>query len=89
MPRVALTDAQRLKQRLSDGDKALVKALNHYKVDNGLDWGDVAGRLQIGVTTLARWRSRPGTISMDHARRIASAIRMTPEEWLAFGGYKP
>lgn len=88
MPRVALTDAQRLKQRLSDGDKALVKVLNHYKVDNGLDWGDVAGRLQIGVTTLSRWRGNPGRLTLDHVRRMAVTLRMTPEEWLAIGGYK-
>lgn len=89
MPKVALTEAQKLKNRLTTGDRVLVRCLNHYKVDHGMKWAEVARQLQVGSTTLSRWRGRPGVINLDEARKMAVSLRMTPEEWLRIGGYTP
>lgn len=88
MPKVALTEVQKLKSRISAGDKVLVQCLNHYKVDHGMKWSELAEKLNIGSTTLNRWRGRPGVISLDDARKMAVSLRMTAEEWLRIGGFQ-
>ncbi len=87
MPRVALTDAQRLANKAADGDKALNTALKHYKIDNDLRWDDVADRLSVSRSSLSRWRPDPGDISLRVLRKIISVTRMTPEDWLKIGGF--
>lgn len=89
MAKVMLTEAQKLKNRLTTGDRVLVRCLNHYKVDQGMKWTELAQQLHVGSTTLSRWRDRPGAINLDQARKMAVSLRMTPEEWLRIGGFTP
>lgn len=87
MPRVCLTPAQRASAKAKDGNAALVRALNHYKIDTTRRWEDVARELGTAETTLRRWRSRPDIITLADLRRLAALTGMTAEDWLAVGGY--
>lgn len=87
MPRVLLTPAQRAAQKAREGDAALRRSLNHYKVDAEQRWADMARELGTAETTLRRWRSRPDIITLADLRRLAALTGMTAEDWLAVGGY--
>ena len=82
MPRVALNDKQRREYKLADGNKAL----NHFKVDKGLRWSDVADLLNASTTSLSRWRKNPDIIPLSAMRRIVALIKMEPETWAKIGG---
>ena len=86
MPRVALTDKQRREYKAADGNKALNQALNHYKIDNGLNWPEVAARLEVSTSSLSRWREHPDIIPLSAMRRIVALIKMEPETWSKIGG---
>lgn len=86
MPRVALTDKQRREYKAADGNKALNQALNHYKIDNGLNWPEVAARLEVSTSSLSRWREHPEIIPLSAMRRIAELTKMEPETWAKIGG---
>lgn len=86
MPRVALNDKQRREYKLADGNKALNQALNHFKVDKGLRWSDVADLLNASTTSLSRWRKNPDIIPLSAMRRIVALIKMEPETWAKIGG---
>lgn len=87
MPRVCLTPAQRAAQKAREGDAVLRRSLNHYKIDTAQRWEDVAREIGTSPCTLLRWRDRPGVITLDDLRRLAAAVKMSPEDWLAVGGY--
>lgn len=87
MPRVCLTPAQRASAKAKDGNAALVRALNHHKIDTAQRWEDVAREIGTSPCTLLRWRDRPGVITLDDLRRLAAVVKMSPEDWLAVGGY--
>lgn len=86
MPRVALTDKQRRECKAADGNKALNQVLNHYKIDNGLSWPEVAARLEVSTSSLSRWREHPDIIPLSAMRRIAALTKMSQEEWAKIGG---
>lgn len=86
MPRVALTDKQRREYKAADGNKALNQALNHYKIDNGLNWPEVAVRLGVSTSSLSRWREHPEIIPLSAMRRIVEITKMEPETWAKIGG---
>ena len=86
MPRVALTDKQRREYKAADGNKALNQALNHYKIDNGLNWPEVAVRLGVSTSSISRWREHPEIIPLSAMRRIAALTKMEPETWAKIGG---
>ena len=86
MPRVALTDKQRREYKAADGNRALNQALNHYKIDNGLNWPEVAARLGVSTSSLSRWREHPEIIPLSAMRRIAALTKMEPETWAKIGG---
>ena len=86
MPRVTLTDKQRREYKAADGNKALNQALNHYKIDNGLNWPEVAARLGVSTSSLSRWREHPEIIPLSAMRRIVALIKMEPETWAKIGG---
>ena len=86
MSRVALNDKQRREYKLADGNKALNQALNHYKIDNGLNWPEVAARLEVSTSSLSRWREHPEIIPLSAMRRIAALTKMEPETWAKIGG---
>ena len=86
MPRVALTDKQRREYKAADGNKALNQALNHYKIDNGLNWPEVAARLGVSTSSLSRWREHPEIIPLSAMRRIVEITKMEPETWAKIGG---
>lgn len=86
MPRVTLTDKQRREYKAADGNKALNQALNHYKIDNGLNWPEVAARLEVSTSSLSRWREHPEIIPLSAMRRIAALTKMEPDTWAKIGG---
>lgn len=86
MPRVALTDKQRREYKAADGNRALNQALNHYKIDNGLNWPEVAARLGVSTSSLSRWREHPEIIPLSAMRRIVEITKMEPETWAKIGG---
>ena len=86
MSRVALNDKQRREYKLADGNKALNQALNHYKIDNGLNWPELAARLEVSTSSLSRWREHPDIIPLSAMRRIAALTKMEPETWAKIGG---
>ena len=86
MPRVALTDKQRREYKAVDGNRALNQALNHYKIDNGLNWPEVAARLGVSTSSLSRWREHPEIIPLSAMRRIVEITKMEPETWAKIGG---
>lgn len=87
MPRVALTESQRRKNKAADGNDALKRALNHFKLDNGLKWTDVALCLGVAPSSLSRWRDHPEIIPLSSMRQIAAVTKMSAEEWLKIGGF--
>lgn len=89
MPRTRpLTEAQRLAEQEKKCTQVFLAALGAYTYSHATTESVVAAAVGIDPATLTRWKKDPGKISMSKARRLARAIKMTPEQWLAFGGYK-
>ena len=88
MPKLRKTPQQKEAERIASANRAVQVVLNHYKIDSELRWEDVASNIGISLPTLFRWRSKPGGITLDSLRSIAKVTGLSPEDWLAIGGFE-
>ena len=44
--------------------------------------------LGISRNAIINYKRDPGVMTLDMARKVSHAIKVSPEDWLAIGGYK-
>lgn len=88
MPKLRKTPQQKEAERIASANRAVQVVLNHYKIDGGFRWEDVASNIGTSLPTLSRWRSDPGGITLDALRSIVKVTGLSPEDWLAIGGFE-
>lgn len=89
MPRVRpLTAELRQQEQEKKSNEVLARALRRHRADTRIPDKELAKALGVGTTSLCRWKNDPSHMTLENARRLAHKCKMTPDEWLALGGYK-
>lgn len=90
MPRVRpLTPELRQREQDKRSNEVLARALRRHRVDTDMSDQELSGKLGVGRTSLWRWKEEPDKMSLGMARRLAHECKMSAEDWLILGGYKP
>ena len=89
MPRVRpLTPELRQQERDRRSNEILARALRRHRVDTRMTDYDLAVKLGVGRSSIWRWKEDPGKMALEMARRLDHECKLTPEEWLAIGGFQ-
>lgn len=80
MPRVYLSEADRVVARSEAADEALRVIVATRMMRDGLSRKDIAGRIGVTPVTLSRRLAQPGTFTLEELRRLIGALRLTDAE---------
>lgn len=80
MPRVYLSEADRVGARAEAADEALRVIVATRMMRDGLTQKDIAGRIGVTPVTLSRRLAQPGTFTLDELRRLIGALGFTDAE---------
>lgn len=89
MPKIRpLTSEGREAEQTKKCNDVLAVALRRHRVDTGIKDQVLCKSLGISRNAIVNWKRDPGVMSLDMARKVSHAIKVSPEDWLAIGGYK-
>ena len=80
MPRVYLSEADRVVARAEAADEALRIIVATRMMRDGLTQRDIAERIGVTPVTLSRRLAKPGTFTLEELRRLIGALGLTDAE---------
>ncbi|OLR66894.1 helix-turn-helix transcriptional regulator [Intestinimonas butyriciproducens] len=89
MPKIRpLTSGKREAEQTKKCNEVLAVALRRHRVDTGIQDQVLCKSLGISRNAIINYKRDPGVMTLDMARKVSHAIKVSPEDWLAIGGYK-
>lgn len=80
MPKVILTEQQRMESRSETAGQSLRVLVSACMMRDRLKQADIARKIGMNPSTFTRRLRDPGSFTLDEFRRLASALRFSDKE---------